>query len=140
MNIQFRYLAIIIAVLLLGCHKKDSETLELRIGKDTEINSGQTAVNSKYNIQLTVEDIEDSRCPKDVLCIWEGNGVVNFLLEINNNPIKFHLDTNKNHPDFNFINDTIIGDFRYELKDIQPYPISFPPPSNQRAIVLVTKK
>lgn len=38
---------------------------------------GQTAAVSGTNVRLTFERVsEDSRCPTDVICFWEGDAVV----------------------------------------------------------------
>ena len=67
-------------------------------------------------LELYFYDIEDSRCPLDVVCIWEGQ--VTVMIYVNNQtdkiPVHFTLG------------DTIsyITPYRITLIDVEPHPIS----------------
>lgn len=62
--------------------------------------------------------INDSRCPKGVMCIWEGNAEVKFRYEkLNQDPIFFNLNTH-----LNFTRDTIIDRYKISLISLNPYP------------------
>lgn len=57
----------------------------------------------------------DSRCPKDVKCVWEGNAAVTLEHSfINRNPVRFTLNTT-NQP-----RDTIINGYKFALLDVVP--------------------
>jgi hypothetical protein len=59
----------------------------------------------------------DSRCPKGVTCIWEGNAAV--ILEhsfISQNPVQFTLNTSTQP------RDTILNGYKFALLDVVPYP------------------
>jgi hypothetical protein len=43
-----------------------------------------------------VDLLEDSRCPVDVTCIWEGNAQVQLRLDLPDGPLPFRLDTSPN--------------------------------------------
>ena len=68
------------------------------------------------DIAIKFYDIEDSRCPLDVTCIWEGN--VTAMLNVSNKthdiggqiPIGFTID--------------YIKPYEITLTDVQPHPIS----------------
>jgi len=47
------------------------------VNEEFTLAPGQTAVVNDAKISLTFESVsEDSRCPSDVQCIWEGDAVV----------------------------------------------------------------
>ena len=108
------------AVLLFtACDKKEKNDT-LKIGEFTEIELGKTVENSDYGLSLSVENIDDSRCPIGVNCFWEGNAAVEFQLATKTGECKFTLDT---HSPPNFRNDTVIEGVKYQLKNVLPYPV-----------------
>ena len=47
------------------------------LNEEFTLSPGQTAAVSGTNVRLTFDRVsEDSRCPTDVTCIWEGDAVV----------------------------------------------------------------
>ena len=66
-------LAILSLILLLsGCSGRPSE-LKASPGQEFSLSIGQSALITGENIQIKFEEIvEDSRCPKDVTCVWAG--------------------------------------------------------------------
>lgn len=46
-----------------------------------EIAYGETVAFEESNLRLTFEAVEDSRCPMDVVCIWEGEATVGLRLK-----------------------------------------------------------
>lgn len=91
-------------LILFGCNNKD-EVNTLQIGKITEVKLYETVENSKLNLSLRVENINDSRCPIGAVCFWEGNANVEFQLTTKKGKCKLSLDT---HYPPSFVNDTII--------------------------------
>jgi hypothetical protein len=62
--------------------------------------------------------LNDSRCPSDVNCFWEGNATVRFKYKkYNSNPVIFDLNTHKG-----FRSDTIIDRYKFTLLGLTPYP------------------
>jgi len=62
--------------------------------------------------------LNDSRCPKGAMCIWEGNAEVKFRFEkLNQKPVFFNLNTH-----LNFTRDTIIDRYKISLIGLNPYP------------------
>jgi hypothetical protein len=49
---------------------------EVRDNEDFTISYGETVILSAINLLITVSGISDSRCPLDVVCIWEGEAAV----------------------------------------------------------------
>ena len=63
------------------------------------------------DLGLTFTGIEDSRCPLDVTCIWEGNA----LVTLKNYEREFTLKTDRT-------NATNVGPYEINLVDVYPYP------------------
>ena len=90
---------------------------ELILNDTLELRYGELYCNSKFEIRLAVDSIQDSRCPKGMYCIWEGNGRVKINLLHDGLIASFWLNTHAN-----FLQDTLIHGLRYELIDLLPYP------------------
>ena len=89
----------------------------LRLNDTIELRYNKLYCNPKYDILLSVDSIQDSRCPIGADCIWEGNGRVYINLRHGGSRSSFWLNT---HP--NFLQDTLIDGLNYELTDLLPYP------------------
>ena len=61
----------------------------------------------------------DSRCPQNLVCIWEGDALAAFTLTTTNATKKFILHANKK-----FQTDTLIEGFNIKLLNITPYPVA----------------
>ncbi len=60
----------------------------------------------------------DSRCPKGVLCFWEGNAEARFRFgKISGQPVLFELNTN-----LRFRRDTVLSGYKFTLVELSPYP------------------
>lgn len=114
----FKFGLIGVFILFYGCNKKEKvNTFE--IGKVTELRLNETVENFEFDLSLRVENLNDSRCPNGVVCIWEGNASVEFQLTTKKGKYKFILDTH-NPPGFK--NDTVVEGMKYQLIDVLPYP------------------
>lgn len=74
-----RKIAIVLAVvigivaLLAGCAGGPADTITVGLDSPFTLSVGQTAVITGEDLQLRFENvIEDSRCPLNVQCVWEG--------------------------------------------------------------------
>ena len=70
--------------------------------------------------------IADSRCPANVVCIWQGTAVAKFSLRKNNEPTSFTLATINMSP--NYRKDTTIMGYKIEFVNLSPYPGTVPDP------------
>lgn len=83
---------------------------------------------------------EDSRCPTKVNCVWIGQAVLNFRVEIEGQPAQDITLSTIHSPDPTNI--ATVSGFRIELTDVQPtpetpdHPIS---PAQYRATLIVTR-
>jgi len=69
-------LLVILSVFLLwsGC---GSGKVQAGLGEEFSLSVGESVEIAGEDLSITFEDvIEDSRCPKDVECIWEGRAVI----------------------------------------------------------------
>lgn len=66
--------------------------------------------------------LEDSRCPKDVNCVWEGVGTAQIeLMGTYTRPVKVKLSTQSN-PQRGYDNKAFFNGYRYTLVEANPYP------------------
>lgn len=70
-------------------------------------------------IEILLLDVDDSRCPSDVNCFWEGNAEVLLRAKKGDQIEEFSLNTNSA-----YIQDTTVFNKHIELLDVKPYPIS----------------
>lgn len=111
---------ILIAVFIVGC-SKSSETNELY-----NLTSN-TPVSLNYKECLEILDvgfricldsiINDSRCPSGGVCFWEGDAIVSFSIQKNDEIKYFRLHTQKDSQ-----TDTIINGLKISLENLSPYP------------------
>jgi hypothetical protein len=92
------------------------------IGQPFSLGFNQTANVQDADIDLRFTDVTDSRCPSDVVCIWEGQ--VSILVDIQDSKdglVQFNL-TLRGSPEAP--NTRSFGNYSITLVDVQPYPVS----------------
>ncbi len=97
--------------------------------EDFKLKFGETAYIKDLGIYISFIDlIEDSRCPSNVQCIWEGQAVVllNIKTDDKNLNETFNLTSRAGHPNLAMKNVKSSSDdiFLYLiiLKEVSPYP------------------
>ncbi len=83
----------------------------LKIGETASINSELT---------ITLLDIEDSRCPVDVTCVWQGTVLAKIQLKKESQDLGIHtipMETMEN-------SEQIFDGYYIRLTNIEPYPVS----------------
>ena len=66
--------------------------------------------------------LEDSRCPKEVNCVWEGVATAEIeLMGTYTRPVKVKLSTQSN-PQRGYDNKAFFNGYRYTLVEANPYP------------------
>ena len=105
-------------VLLLPACKKEAASLgnvTVELEQCTRINEGQD------KLQLCFDAIvQDSRCPINANCVWQGVAVVRFTLLLNGQEHQLELATNNELPGTR--TDTTIQSYTFLLRNVQPYP------------------
>lgn len=72
--------------------------------------------------------IQDSRCPKDVVCFWSGTAIVKVTFRESGNQHQFRMSL-IGYPHLGYPSDTAIGAYRISFQGLEPYPtISHPWP------------
>ncbi len=89
---------------------------------DDDNNLVDLLIYDQEGIKIFVEEIEDTRCPSDVVCIWEGDAIVTMLMLANGQSQNFELHTHPN--DVNQMN--VLGHL-VTLVELTPYPVSTEP-------------
>jgi hypothetical protein len=117
---------LLLAVLLLsGCelfqrndYCSNFDIEELPLNETLDMRYSELYCNAAYEIRLSFDSLQDSRCPTGAMCIWEGNGRIQLILRKGDeDPIRFWLNTH-----VNFLSDTVIKGLRFELVEMLPYP------------------
>ena len=82
-----------------------------------QINYRQEA-SIENNIKIKFDDVNDSRCPSDVMCVWAGDGGVGLILSNGNDQQHTFLHTALFPKEINY------AGYRIILKSLNPYPVS----------------
>jgi len=98
-----------------GCNEEIfPETFILGLEKDYQVNKNYQSDDNALKFEITV--INDSRCPSDVVCIWQGEAVVKIEVKA---PTKGTIELST----FDNLTDTV-GLYSFELVNVAPYPVS----------------
>jgi hypothetical protein len=109
----------------LACNKEKNNIKEFFFNLNDTIIIGyaETKYNYEYQISITMDSVlNDSRCPVDAECIWQGNAAVRFIFSENSNKKQFVLNTFNRDRFFN--GDTLAYGFRIRLLNLMPSPYS----------------
>ena len=69
---------------------------EAVLGTPFVVKAGETVTFLDARLQVKLDAVlDDSRCPKNVKCFWEGNARVRFILTLDNAPIPIVLNTSR---------------------------------------------
>ncbi len=108
-------IAFFVAVLFSACDKtEDPESFEF--GSESKFQHGSMNQSIDHSLLFSITEINDSRCPSDVVCIWEGKVDVKIVVD-SPLPGSIVLSTYNNPID-------TVGNFSFEIVDVSPYPIS----------------
>jgi hypothetical protein len=88
------------------------------------------------NLSLCLDElVEDSRCPTNANCMWQGVARLRFSMQLQNQSYSFVLSTSNVQ---SFRTDTTIQNYRISLRQVTPYP-GKASPEKPVADVLITK-
>lgn len=125
--------------LLMACAAEpnvtSSSTVVVSLAQTFTLSPGAAAELPEAGLVLRFDRVpEDSRCPVDVDCVWEGNAIVLLNLRIGEAPAEpVELRTTLQP------RGAVAGSFRIELVSLEPLPVSDRPvdPSSYRATLRV---
>ena len=109
------WLSIVFGILLFSCQSENFPDTFL-FDLDERFQVGDEYCSSNRSLKFRITEINDSRCPADVICVWQGEAVVKIAIE-SPFPGTLALST------FNHLTDTI-GPYSFELINVAPYPVS----------------
>lgn len=117
------YLSLFAALLLLGsCANEqfNADTKSLELKEKVSLKVGECSSNN--TLSLCVDSVfNDSRCPMDVICVWQGNAAVAISFTLHGTVHQLTLNTANT---INLTADTIVQNYRISLSELMPYPIS----------------
>jgi len=114
------FAGVLAAIINSGCETELNLKSTLPLNDTVEIANSETKYNFENNIVLRMDSVlNDSRCPSNVQCVWEGNAEVRFLFTVDSRGTDFVLNT---HGGNNFNSDTVIGGYSIKLLNLSPYP------------------
>jgi hypothetical protein len=122
-----------------GCSRSNElanpKSINLKIQQCNDVFFPDDTVTICFDSLLT-----DSRCPHNVVCIWEGYAAGKFSFTVNNQTSIFDLSATKDLYQA-YTTDTIIAGYKIEFLDLTPYPdILIPSPAtNKTAVLRITK-
>lgn len=118
---KIRFLIITTAILLIGMSD------ESFADKKIKLHIGQTI--SADDLKFTFLDVDDSRCPSDVTCVWAGQ--VTATIQIEN---QTHTKTVDFMPSDSY---TFFSPYKIILLDVSPHPISTEKPDDYIATLVM---
>jgi hypothetical protein len=93
-----------------------------------EVAYGESVTLPDGSVLEFVEVVEDSRCPADAMCIWQGRAVVAF--EMNGERFKVA-----------FLGEPAsveVGEYTVTVHEVQPYPLASQPTEHSEYVVTVS--
>lgn len=122
-------------VLSLFACKKESV---LKLNNEFSLKKGETVTlkDGKSYINLKLLEINDSRCPKDVVCVRAGEAIVKFDMEINNKKYTNELCIQCDSQIPITLNITI-DNYNISLMAVNPYPESSKSRVEKSAIMVI---
>jgi len=102
----------------------DTSMIKCELQDSCVLSVGQTGYIGQEDIKLKLKEItEDSRCPEDVVCIWEGQVTVLInVMQDNQDLGDLSLTLRAGHSDIAKEN---IAGYEFEIKEVTPYPGSW---------------
>lgn len=98
-------------------------TIFFSCSKNDELSNDEFIIYQRENITISLIEINDSRCPINVNCVWQGNAEVVMRITNNDEAENFTLNTaGYINDDLDFPTNTSIFDLNIELIDLHPLP------------------
>jgi hypothetical protein len=102
---------------LLSCKKDIPASQEVHL----RLNDCRYLTECNETIRLCFDTVlQDSRCPINANCVWQGVAVARFTLHLNDGSHTLELATNEVLP--NTTRDTTIKGYTITFKNLSPYP------------------
>ncbi len=124
---------ILLAVIILTGCKKETEPGMIELNEEVSMKTGVIYRSPSFDFSVKVLEINDSRCPTGVVCIWMGVATVRFEVK-EKQTSELVLDT------FQHRSDTL-NNHIFRLIDVLPYPVwqKDIPDSEKKVILEITR-
>ncbi|HSA98301.1 MAG TPA: DUF333 domain-containing protein [Candidatus Nitrosotenuis sp.] len=116
---------------------QESDQIELpQLNSPIKLHVNESTLIESENLQITLNDIQDSRCPSDVTCVWAGEAKVQLSLAHNEQLGNLTLSTMEKSSTASF------DGYLFSLIKVDPYPTSTAniTAADYQATVLVSKE
>ena len=111
------YFPLLLLLALPSCKKDASSTKRLKVALE------ECAPKTKEvdDLRLCFDAVlEDSRCPVNADCVWQGVAIARFTLLLNGQEHQLELATNNEQPGTH--TDTTLQQYTFSLRNLQPDP------------------
>lgn len=122
---------LLLVLLLTSCVVEEQEPLvEAALDRPFVLEQGQSALIGSEDVLVTfVNVVEDSRCPSDVVCVWQGDVTVKLEVSfLGGESLEVELS-----------DDQQVEDLVVDLLQVNPYPVSGEPIEHYTIELLVGK-
>lgn len=135
-------LSLLTVMLITGCvsasgESGGAEAAPPALGEPVTLKPGEKAVFTAERLQVRFDRVaSDSRCPKDVQCMWAGEAVIRLTVTLPDNSSR-SIDVKTSLTD----SASTVGSFRVSVSDLQPQPTAGEAirESDYRATLIVMK-
>jgi hypothetical protein len=118
------YIAVCVIIpLFYSCTKESIKTENFSINRDIGINNCSNFTANAVNYSICFDAVtNESRCPINAICIWEGYATAKFTLTSGGTIHTFSLSTLLSNKSIVLQNDTTFNGIKIALANLVPYP------------------
>jgi hypothetical protein len=116
-------ISILIIIFMAGCTQLESTIIPVDLDDPFQLKINQVGLIKSENVKIVFVNItEDSRCPSDVECVWEGQATILINIIKNKQVLgEFNLTSREG---FDELAIKEYDGYSIELMIVEPYPIS----------------
>jgi len=93
-----------------------------QLDREFKLKVGEQVALKRTHLRIKFVTVEnDSRCPKDVTCVWAGNAAVRIQLSVGRRSKTLTLNTSGNAT---FVREVEYQGYKVKLVDLSPAPLS----------------
>ena len=133
-----RYFTFIILLMIASCNQDSVRVVDISLSQEFTLKIGEQASIDNASLFVRFTDVvEDSRCPIDAQCIWQGNGKISLEIQKPNSEKVTRTVNTTLDPQ-----DVVYDSYEIQFKQLRPEPIagSEIKPEDYRATLFVTMK
>ncbi|KAA3631846.1 MAG: hypothetical protein DWQ02_15775 [Bacteroidetes bacterium] len=109
-----------VVVFSLNSCTEDELTGGFVFGEIFDLEFGAEKTSDDGVLAVSFAEIQDSRCPLNVVCVWEGQAEVKLSVKVSGEePVALELINRVGYPELGI--DTL-GNYIFTLEDVLPYP------------------